>query len=122
MVIIIQNPMTACRGITCPTLVPTRQRGDGSTRTLELGRGGTLELRARPELDPDGDGVFHTDVYGRTLLPADDPHAVRQFVRPGLALQLPTGVHATQDSFGMGYRATPYAVNVELQDALRMPN
>lgn len=113
------NPMSSCDGLACSEVVATGESGE--KRDVLFAEDSRLRYPAR--LDPDGDGVFYTDVYGEQLLPAGHPNAVRQFVKPGLDLAGPRSSYHTQDAWRGSYRQSRVNTpEMNLEQGLKMPN
>ncbi len=113
--------MTSCDGISCGQVLPNASAGGyGVQKTIRIG---DTRLDYRPELDPDGDGVFYTDVYGTKLLDSLHPNAVRQYVKPGFSVSLPKNEFNTQDPWRGAFYAGRFNTDfMNLEGSIRMPN
>lgn len=80
----INTPDTigACADARCDAVVTTR--ASGSYRFLTPNDGFALTDRG-------GTGTFYTDALGSRLVGRDEPGALRQYVRAGIRLRLPSG-------------------------------
>ncbi len=93
----IRNPSTACNDLTCVQTITNDSHGDERTffvPEMKISYTDTVRL-----LDPDGDGTFYTDVYGKAALTSSDPKAVKQYIKPGVTLKGPDGGFHTEDAW-----------------------
>ncbi|WP_157202892.1 hypothetical protein [Calidithermus chliarophilus] len=109
------NPITACTGPVCSSLMRIGN-STGETRLFSFATDpGGPALSIDASRTPGGGGEFFTDVYGKKVLPASDPGAVRQYVKPGLRLEVRNPQHTecfTRDAFFMFYEGCDLAANV----------
>jgi hypothetical protein len=113
----IRNPATGCNNSSCSGAVTTGSHAD--QRTIEFHQ---VTLEYNSFLDgADGDGVFYTDVYGAKPLQESDAGAVRQFIKPGLKIEL-DGFFTTQDPWRSLYIDSHDVPGVELEGSLGTVN
>jgi hypothetical protein len=113
----IRNPATGCNTSSCTGALKTTSHAD--QRTIEFHE---VTLKYNGFLDgADGDGVFYTDVYGTRPLQATEAGAVKQYVQPGLAIEL-DGFFTTQDPWRSLYLETHDVPGVELENSLGTVN
>jgi hypothetical protein len=73
-------------------------------------------------LDPDQDGTFYTDVYGKNLRQSTDPDAIKQYIKPGVNILGPDGGYETEDGWRGLYSERGDSPRIELEDALGLTN
>lgn len=116
----IQNPATACNSLNCTELVTNNS--SSTRRTLQIMN---LRLRYKPELDPDGDGYFETNLYGDGPYTAGDRNSgtgpLKQYIKPGTDLRL-DGFFTTEDAWRGLYVRGGSTQDVELEGALGTVN
>jgi hypothetical protein len=96
MVVNTPDPMVICNTAACDEAVTTPATG-----TIRFLDANTLSIRAG-ERNAD---VFYTDPLGLALRRPDDPDAIRQFVKPGLDLELDHGDSCRDfDAWGQPFR------------------
>jgi hypothetical protein len=116
----IRNPSTTCNDLTCSQTVTNDSHGDERTffvPNLTLKYNQTIKL-----LDPDGDGTFYTDVYGKASRQATDSDAIKQYIKPGLNILGPDGGYETEDGWRGLYGERADAPRTELENALGLTN
>jgi hypothetical protein len=116
----IRNPSTTCSDLTCSQTVTNDSHGDERTLfvpNMTLKYNGTVKL-----LDPDGDGTFYTDVYGKVARQATDSDAIKQYMKPGLNILGPDGGYETEDGWRGLYGERADAPRTELENALGLTN
>jgi hypothetical protein len=97
------NPITACKSNNCSSATDLMRIGQntGEMRLFAFGPGlGVDAARAVAT------GEFYTDIYGKKLLSASDPGAVRQYLKPGFKFSASNPSNAecfTRDPFFMFY-------------------
>jgi hypothetical protein len=97
------NPITACKSNNCSSATDLMRIGQntGEMRLFAFGPGlGVNAARAVAT------GEFYTDIYGKKLLSASDPGAVRQYLKPGFSFSASNPPNAecfTRDPFFMFY-------------------
>ncbi len=122
MKIDIQNPLTACHTLACDYAVATGSNGTRRTirfsdLTIDHARVAILD-----GADGNVDGVFYTNPYGTALIfDANDPLAVRQYVKPGLAISLEGGF-STEDAWRGLYSNQAHTTDFELEGSLGATN
>lgn len=110
-----------CNTLECFENVPTGDQGE--FRAVQYAHGFGIQAGQYT-------GEFYSDVYGRTILPAGAPGAVRQYVAPGANAVLPDLPAATDECyqdhpFGGKYVCqdiSPINENQNIEGALRSPN
>lgn len=99
------NPINACQDLTCDILIPNTVNGqmlDGADRSFQLYPG--TGIKSTNVLS----GTFYTDPLGRQILDATDPHAVKQYIRPGSAFALSGGAKCFQWGVAALYKCGGY--------------
>jgi hypothetical protein len=99
------NPITACKSHSCSAATDLMRIGQntGEMRLFAFAPG--LGVNAAQAA---ATGVFYTDIYGKKLLSASDPAAVRQYLKPGFSFSTSNPPNAecfTRDPFFMFYEA-----------------
>ena len=114
------TPITGCTDSTCTQMIRIGQNvGEQRLFAVATDPGGPA-LSIDASKTPGGGGEFFTDIYGKKLLLASDPGAVRQYVKPGLRLEVRNERNSecfTRDAFFMFYEgcgnAPQSSMNIE---------
>jgi len=109
------NPITACKDPGCSSLMRIGT-STGETRLFAVATdpsGPALSIDASKAAN--GGGEFFTDIYGKKLLSASDAGAVRQYIKPGLKLEVRNERNTecfARDAFFMFYEGCALAADV----------
>jgi len=100
------NSINHCQDMTCDVLVPSYnvygKVNDGANRFFQLYPGTGIKSTAVLS------GTFYTDPLGRTLAEPGDPHAIKQYIRPGSAFGLAGGAKCFQFGIAAKYNCGGY--------------